>query len=176
MIYIFLFYRKFLEAKEKNLLTAGGGHKLAGGMSCEKSKLEDLKQFLKKKIKKSADKSFDSKTVEYDVALSLGGLNIELLEQISQFEPFGIGNEKPVFLIQDVFVKYVNVIKEKHISLSIADEENVETAICFKCIDTELGKFLLSSKGKKISLLATADISEWKEQKRKNIKIEDAVV
>lgn len=165
-----------LEAKDANLLIAGGGHKLAGGMSCEVEKIAELKEFLKKKVKKVADINFATRTIRYDVALSLGGLTMELLEKISKFEPFGIGNEKPIFLIRDVFVKHADVIKDKHVSLSIMDEENFERAICFNCIDNEIGKFLLSSKGKTITLIVSADIAEWKGQNRKNIRIENVVI
>ena len=56
------------------------------------------------------------------------------------------------------------------------DEENFERAICFNCIDNEIGKFLLSSKGKTITLIVSADIGEWKVQKRKNIRIENVVI
>ena len=165
-----------IQACEKKLLVAGGGHKLAGGLTCEIDKIDKLKQFLKDKIKVNADNSFANKTLKYDVALSLSGLTFEILEKISKFEPFGQGNAKPIFLIQDVLVDYADIIKDKHILLSISDSESSEKAICFNSVDTELGKFLFSAKGKMITILASVELEEYQGYKRKNIKIEDAIL
>ena len=164
-----------IEAREKQLLFAGGGHKLAGGMSCEIDKIEKFQNFLKERIKKDADEYFLNKTKKYDVAISLGGLTVELLEKIKKFEPFGVGNDKPFFLIQDVFIKKINVIKDKHISVSLLDNENYERAICFNCINTKIGDFLLSAEGKFVTLLATAEIEDRNDRKQKNIAIEDII-
>jgi len=164
-----------LEAIEKKILLNGGGHKMAGGMTCDINKIEEFKQFLKDKIKISAENIFEEKETYYNIVLSLSGLSFNLLDKVAKFEPFGVGNEKPIFLIQDSIVLQIDVIKEKHISLIIKDENVSEKTICFNCIDTELGKFLLSSKGKKISLLVSANIDQWNGNIKKNIIIEDAI-
>ena len=165
-----------IQAREQELIITGGGHKLAGGLSCNKEKISKLKQFLKEKIKINADNYFTDKTIKYDTAISLGGLTNEILEKISKFGPFGPGNPKPIFLIQDVLIEHVDIIKDKHILLSLSDNENVERAICFNGIGTEFGNFLLSSKGNLITVIATAELDEWNGQKRKSIKIEDAIL
>ena len=165
-----------IEAIDKKILLNGGGHKMAGGMTCDVNNIEILKTFLKAKIKINADKSFKNKEILYDLKLSLGGLSFELLETISKFEPFGTGNEKPIFLIQDALVLQVNVIKDKHISLVLKDTNNVEKAICFNCINYEIGKFLLSSTGKKITFLASSTFDQWNGKVRKNIIIEDVII
>ena len=165
-----------LQAREKNILTDGGGHELAAGFSCLSSQVENLKTFLKEKIKTTADNNFESKTIEYDVALSLGGLNNKLLKEVEKFEPFGTGNPKPIFLIQDVIVINAKPIQDKHISLIIKDAETSNRAICFNCIETELGKTLLSSAGKTMSLLASANIETWHNEERINIHIIDAIL
>ena len=165
-----------LEAKERGLIMAGGGHKMAGGCSCKKNDVDKFKHFLKEKIKSNADNCFLMKQEEYDVAISLGGLSCELLDKVSKFEPFGVGNPRPLFLLQNVVVKKVDVIKDKHIAISIHDDSYFERAMCFNCIGSDIGKFLLSSQGKNISLLVSAENSEWKGQLRKNIKIEDVIL
>lgn len=165
-----------IQAREQELIITGGGHKLAGGLSCNKEKIIELKQFLKEKIKINADNYFTDKTIKYDVVLSLSGLTDEILEKISKFGPFGSGNPKPMFLIQDVLVEHVDIIKDKHILLSISDNEKVERAICFNVAGTEFGNFLLSSKNSLITVIATAELDEWNGQRRKSIKIEDAIL
>ena len=165
-----------LQAKSKNLIINGGGHKLAGGITCNKDKLDDLIKFLTEKIKLNADINYQNKTEQYDVALTLNGLNLDLVEKVLQFEPFGIGNPKPIFLIQDVIIIQANIIKEKHISVILKDTEITQKAICFNCIGNELGKFLLSASGKKVSLLVTTDLSNFNNKPQISIKIEDAII
>ena len=165
-----------LQAREKNILIDGGGHKLAAGFSCLTTKIDKLKNFLKEKIKATADDNFENKTIEYDVALSLSGLNSKLLKEVEKFEPFGTDNPKPIFLIQDVIIINAKAIQDKHISLIIKDAETSNRAICFNCIETELGKTLLASTGKTISLLANANIETWHNEERINIHIIDAIL
>ena len=128
------------------------------------------------KIKLNADINYQNKTEQYDVALTLNGLNLDLVEKVLQFEPFGIGNPKPIFLIQDVVIIQANIIKEKHISVILKDTEITQKAICFNCIGNELGKFLLSASGKKVSLLVTTDLSNFNNKPQISIKIEDAII
>ena len=164
-----------LQAYDKNLLINGGGHKLAGGFTCEISKVEKLQQFFKKKIKINADKNFINKTITYDIAISLGGINFDLLEKITNFAPFGVGNEKIIFLLQDVKICSINVLRDKHISIIIADKNKTGRAVCFNCIGTELGDFLLSSKNKTVSFITSIDIGEYKQHKTINIVVTDAI-
>ncbi len=164
-----------LKAVEQGILLNGGGHKAAAGLTCETAKIKNFIDFLKEQVKVKADKSFTNKTIEYDVAISLNGLGITLVENILQLEPFGVGNSEPVFLLQDVIVNWTKVVNDRHVVLSIEDSSRNCSAICFNCLDNELGKFLLSAKNQVISLIATVGISEFKGQKRTNIKIKDAI-
>ena len=165
-----------LQAREENILTDGGGHELAAGFSCLSSQVDNLRNFLKEKIKRTADDNFESKTIEYDVALSLGGLNNKLLKEVEKFEPFGTGNPKPIFLIQDAIVINAKAVHDKHISLIIKDAETTNRAICFNCIETELGKTLLGSTGKTLSFLVNANIENWHNEERISIQIIDTIL
>ena len=165
-----------LLAVEEGILINGGGHEMAGGFSCKKENIEKLKEFFAEYIKDKSKKQFNEKTIYYDTAMSLSGLSIDFVDYISQLEPFGIGNAKPIYLIQDVNVFDVRVLKDKHIMLVIGDEQITQRAICFNCIGTDFGNTLLSSKGKTINILATAESDEWQGKRRLNIRIEDVIV
>ena len=165
-----------LLAVEERILINGGGHEMAGGFSCKKENIEKLKEFFAEYIKDKSKQQFNKKTIYYDTAMSLSGLSIDFVDYVSQLEPFGIGNAKPIYLIQDVNVFDVKVLKDKHIMLVIGDEQTTQRAICFNCIGTDFGNTLLSSKGKTINILATAESDEWQGKRRLNIKIEDVIV
>ena len=105
----------------------------------------------------------------------MSGLTEDLIETVNKLEPFGIGNPKPVFLVQDVKIMFIDVVKEKHIKVRFTDGTTSEHAFCFGALGTQLGNFLMSAKGKNVDLLATAEMSEWQGKKQKSIKIEDVV-
>ena len=125
--------------------------------------------------KNKSQEQFNCKTIYYDTKLSLGGLSIDFVSFISKLEPYGAGNPRPTFLIQDTKVVDVKVIKEKHIMLILADEETTKTAFSFNSVGNDFGNYLLSAKGKIINILATADISEYQHQPSVSIKIMDVI-
>lgn len=162
-----------LQAKQENIIENGGGHKLAGGFSIKIENVLSFINFMKEKSKMEADKNFQEKTIEYTAEISLSGLTFDLLEKVEKFEPFGVGNSKPIFLLKDVKVLDIKVIKDKHISLIIEDNNKTAQAIAFNIVKTELGLFLLSSKNKVINMLITANIDSWNNNKKVSIFIED---
>ena len=165
-----------LQAKELKLIENGGGHEQACGFSILPDKLGDFIDFMRGATKPFADESYENRCIEYNTAISLGGLTIALLEKVSQFEPFGSGNPKPIFLIQDVIVVDVRVIKDKHISLIVKDDNTSGQVMAFNVIGNEIGDFLLSAKGKKISIFANANVDIWNGNKRVGITMLDVVV
>ena len=164
-----------LEAVEQGILINGGGHEMAGGFSCKKENIDKLIEFITSKIKDKSQEQFNCKTIYYETKLSLGGLSIDFVSLISKLEPYGAGNPRPTFLIQDVKVVDVKVIKDKHIMLILADEETTKTAFSFNSVGSDFGNYLLSAKGKILNILATADISEYQHQPSVIIKIIDSV-
>ena len=165
-----------LQAKELKLIENGGGHEQACGFSILADKLGDFIDFMRSAVKPFADESYESRCIEYNTAISLSGLTIALLEKVAQFEPFGSGNPKPIFLIQDVIVVDVRVIKDKHISLIVKDDNTSGQVMAFNVIGNEIGDFLLSEKGKKISIFANANVDIWNGNKRVGITMLDVVV
>ena len=51
----------------------------------------------------------------YDSQLSVNQINNDLLNIIEKMEPYGKGNEEPQFLIKDIMIEKVKIIKNKHL-------------------------------------------------------------
>ena len=135
-----------LSAKNIGLLKSGGGHKMAAGLSIKKSLLDDFHSYLTKCFYKY-DKSIFQKIEEFDLKISLNAVNQDLLEDIEKLEPFGNGNEEPKFIITDIQIENVKIIKERHLLIFFQTDHSVNLrAICFNCIDTKLGEYLLNYK------------------------------
>lgn len=83
-----------------------GGHKNACGFSIEKSKLGLLRKRLNeqaKEMKHNFPEAF-VKTIKIDCELKPSQLTEELVAYLQKIEPYGMGNERPQFLIRQLQV------------------------------------------------------------------------
>jgi len=141
-----------LTAKKKGLLINGGGHKMAAGLKIKKNLLDDFHTYLTQCFYKY-DKSIFQKIEEFDLKITLNTINENLLEDIEKLEPFGNGNEEPKFIISDVKIDYVKILKEKHLLIFFQTDNSINLrAICFNCIGTKLGEYLLNYKNYNLEL------------------------
>ena len=144
-----------LTAKKKGLLINGGGHKMAAGLKIKKNLLDDFHTYLTQCFYRY-DKSIFQKIEEFDLKITLNTINENLLEDIEKLEPFGNGNEEPKFIISDVKIDYVKILKEKHLLIFFQTDNSINLrAICFNCIGTKLGEYLLNYKNYNLELGCT---------------------
>ena len=138
------FGNMILLAKNEGILRSGGGHKMAAGLTIKKNMLNKFQSFLFNQFKQYDD-SFFQKIEYFDSRLSINMINQNLLEDIEKLEPFGNGNEEPKFIINDISIEHVKIIKEKHLLIFFRNNyfDNLR-AICFNCIGTKLGEYLLN--------------------------------
>lgn len=97
-------YQELVELSD--LFIGFGGHEMACGFSIEEEKLDELRERLDKrakKIKKDSPSIFVPK-IEITSELDAHELTLELIEDISKLEPYGMGNPKPLFMIKGVEV------------------------------------------------------------------------
>jgi len=102
-------YNVFEElSKCRHLLNKVGGHPMAAGFSLPASNVEPLREQLNKNTSLTDEMLVPKVTI--DVLLPLGYLNEELVEELKLLEPFGKGNEKPLFAEKDLTIKSARVI------------------------------------------------------------------
>lgn len=88
--------------KVKDNLTKFGGHKLAAGISLSEDRLESFREELNANCTLSEDDFYD--VVRIDMELPLEYATLDLARELYKLEPFGNGNEKPVFAIRGVSI------------------------------------------------------------------------
>lgn len=92
-----------LIAKQRPLLEKFGGHKMAAGLSLNIKNIEAFRQAINKDALRYEEKDFEplSKPVgEIDIR----DIGLELLSLLEQFEPYGEGNEKPKFIMNNATI------------------------------------------------------------------------
>jgi len=165
-----------LSAKNKGLLKNGGGHKMAAGLKIQRSLLDDFYLYLTQCFHKY-DKSIFQRIEEFDLIISLNSINQNLLEDIEKLEPFGNGNEEPKFIITDIKIEYVKILKEKHLLIFFQTDHSINLrAICFNCINTKLGEYLLHFKNHNFVLGCIIKRDNYKNSLQPQMVIKDAMI
>jgi single-stranded-DNA-specific exonuclease len=169
-----------LEAKETDLLVAGGGHKMAAGFTVMKDKLDELKKFFIEKLSEPYKKAMSNAISYYDSLLSIESITIDLVRQINNIGPFGHGNEQPKFMLNSVSILQASLINGEHVSCILKDFNNKDSnrtlrSICFRGTQTSLGEVLLS-KRPNLKLIVTLSLNRWQNQERVEVIILDAIL
>ena len=110
-------YHMFQEmVKCKELLTKFGGHPMAAGLSLPEENVEAFRRKLNENCVLTQEDMIEK--IVIDVPMPMSYVTIPLIRQLSQLEPFGKGNTKPVFAQKKlrfadcrVFPKNRNVVK-----------------------------------------------------------------
>jgi len=165
-----------LNAKNQNILTKGGGHKMAAGLQINFDNLRKFNKFLDDHLAKISEKIF-KKIDYYDTEITSNEINSELLDTIEKMEPFGSGNPEPTFIIKDLKIENVKILKEKHLLIfSRTEFSKYLKAICFNCIDTNLGDYLLNFRNCKLAIGCTIQRDNFNKVEAPQIVIKDAMI
>jgi len=98
-----------LISTQKALLHKFGGHKMAAGLSVDVKNIEALKKNLNEVAETIDAEAFIPKE-EIVGALSANAVDLELLNIIEQFEPYGEGNPRPRFYVAGAEVLKVDLL------------------------------------------------------------------
>ena len=175
---------EILKARFADLLIEGGGHAMAGGFSVLPEKIPELHQFFCKNLGEKVTELCAQKTAEFDIALDLPQVNIDLLKELAKLEPFGVGNHRPKFVLRDVQKIKANLIgkTQEHISCIFSAKSAVGfsgqiQAVAFRSANNALGQTLLDPKSTKpMSLVGTLNINSWMGVEKVQMIIEDLLI
>ncbi len=108
-------YNMFEELNKcKTLLLKFGGHPMAAGLSLEKVNIEPLRHLLNENTVLTEEDLLLK--VSFDMVLELDQISMPLIYEIEKLEPYGKGNNKPLFVLKDVTVVKANVLgKNKNV-------------------------------------------------------------
>ena len=110
-----------------------GGHPMAAGFSVKQENLNQLIADLQTHARETILDDLLIPQLAVDLELPLGQINIDLLTQVDQLKPYGIGNPEPVFVSRNVGVAGSNFVGKEgsHLSLKLFDGINYYRGIMF---------------------------------------------
>ena len=161
------------ELKSNQLIEEGGGHMMAVGLKLKKNQLENIKNYLEKKFSQF-DKNLFKKITYYDSELSVDQINNQLLDMLELMEPFGKGNEEPIFMIKDIVIDNIKIIKETHILIFFRNQLGINLkGIFFNSVNTEHHEYLSKFKVNKFVFLCSVKRDNFSNNLAPQIQILD---
>lgn len=160
-------------ALESGLLTKGGGHAMAAGLTIETARLGDLRAFFDAALTPQLS-ALPEHTLAIDGALSISGATLELIELLEQAGPYGSAHPGPVFAFPAVSVVYADLAGSDHIRCTLAAPDGSRIkAIAFRAAGTDMGELLLSERKQPLHVAGRLSVDEWGAKRLPSLHIED---
>lgn len=117
-------YHMFEEmTKVRELFTRFGGHPMAAGLSMERDKVEELRLRLNENCALTEEDLIPRES--YDAVLPIQYAGEQLIGELELLEPFGKGNEKPLFAAGNLYVRSARIIgKNANVLKLMLEDEN----------------------------------------------------
>ena len=151
------------------VLTKFGGHPKAGGFSLPVDRVEDFRQMVYAFCRECYPK-MPEYTVSADMEITGDLLTEEALNSLSQLEPCGEGNQRPVFLLRNCTVESKRALKDgRYTSFELRSGGVKLKALCF---GIPFAKFH-PEQGSMVDIIAAAELNEFRGVKSVTLKVQE---
>ncbi len=107
-----------------DLLLRYGGHQQAAGLTMARGNLEAFKMRFEQKVSEMIQKEQLIPSIEVDLKIRLSQITSKFFRILKQFAPFGPENMRPVFVTENLIAEYPKVLKEKHLSFQVKQDDS----------------------------------------------------
>ncbi|MCI8596878.1 MAG: single-stranded-DNA-specific exonuclease RecJ [Lachnospiraceae bacterium] len=161
-------YHMFEEmTKVKEFFTRYGGHPMAAGLSMEKEMVEEFRRAINKNCELTEEDLIPK--LSYDAVLPIQYVGEQMLNELELLEPFGKGNEKPLFAAAKLSVRSARILgkNENVLKLTLENPDGVRMeAISFGDVRSDLEYV---EERKQISILYYPEWNEY--QGRRSLQL-----
>jgi single-stranded-DNA-specific exonuclease len=158
----------------EGLLTRGGGHRMAAGLTVDEGQIEAAMARLGDLLARQGAGRGGAADLRLDGLLMTGAATAQLVEQIEAAGPFGASAPAPRFAFADQAVT-ARRVGETHLRLSLSDGMGPPLeAIAFGAFDTALGPVLSQPGAQRFHLAGRLEISHWNGRSKVQLRLEDA--
>ena len=163
---------EILEECKANILKFGG-HKYAAGLTIEENNYASFKESFEKAVGDYINNKLPENEIRIESKIALSSITPKFFRILNQFEPFGPGNRRPIFLSEHLSLKGgLNKIgkNKEHLKLSVSQESDKT----FSAIGFWLSEKATSiSSNSTFSMLYTIDENTWNGITSIQLKIKD---
>jgi len=154
-----------------DLIISGGGHEMAAGFSIFTNNISKFRRAMKKYAESNLDGKMLEKKLKVDTSLLYSNLTHELVSQICEMEPFGIGNPSPSFTTDTCEVIEVRQVGKSgnHLKFKLKKENIVIDAISFSDLNNVSDYY----PGMKLDIVYNLEENYWNGNVSLQLKVKD---
>ena len=162
-------------AKQAGLLSAGGGHAMAAGLTITRDQVGAFETFLNERLGACVTEALQSQLLKVDAVAAPTAVSRVLVDEIERVGPFGPGNPEPTFVLSDMRVTRCKVVGKGHLSCELVSRTgDIVRAIAFRAADEPLGAMLQGHSRVHVSGKLRADT--WRGGQAVQMQISDAAI
>jgi single-stranded-DNA-specific exonuclease len=160
---------------EAGILTKGGGHAMAAGVTLARDRFGDFRAFLEERLAASVAQAHAEAGLEIDSALTAGAATPALVHSVERAGPYGAGNPEPVFALPRHRLVDVVAVGADHLRVRAAagDGQPIE-AIAFRAANNRLGEALKRLRGSPVHLAGALTINRYGGREKTQLRLLDA--
>lgn len=140
-----------IACKDAGVITKGGGHKMAAGVSLEKSQIDAFRAKMNELVQLQSEKAKTDvfqKAINIDGFLSVDGVNQQLMETLEKLEPFGASHPEPRFVLSGVRLSFAKAVGAdgSHVTFAVQGGSGSRLkGIAFSAMENEIGPALMKA-------------------------------
>ncbi len=156
-----------------DLLEQFGGHEFAAGLTLEKKNLEEFRERIDKIANRKLKENDFEPELMVDTNLNLERVNMKFWKLLSQFEPFGPGNLRPVFVSENVCIEGVpTIVGNGHLKMKVRQENSA----VFDAIGFNMHEYLPKLRNcdqQKIDVAYVLEENHWNGKRTIQMRLKD---
>jgi single-stranded-DNA-specific exonuclease len=135
-----------------------GGHFAAAGMTMNVGALDEFKIAFEKAVAERITEDQLTPEITINASLPLDDISMQFFQIISQMEPFGPDNMRPIFIAKGVYdTGFTKLAKEQHISFNVTQGKTNVRGIGYNMPEN----LKIIKSGKPFDLVFQLQLNEW---------------
>ncbi|MFC0771872.1 single-stranded-DNA-specific exonuclease RecJ [Terrimonas alba] len=156
----------------KEHLLGYGGHFAAAGMTLEIDKIDAFRNKFEEIVASTINPDFLVPEIVIDAEIGFEDITWPFYNIISQMEPFGPENLRPVFLVKNVTDNgYSKIVKEEHLRFCLKKNNITLTGIGFNMAS----KYEFLKYKQPVDVVFKIDVNEWNGEKNLQLRVIDCL-
>lgn len=147
-----------------------GGHFAAAGLTMLPDNVEAFSNSFEQIVGSTIEPHLLIPEIIIDAEVNFKNLTKAFYNIVTQMEPFGPENMRPVFITKNIFdTSWSKIVKEQHVRFIVKQDNIIFTGIGFNMAD----KFYLLQMNKPLDIVYTLDENEWNGETHLQLKVID---
>ncbi len=147
-----------------------GGHFAAAGLTLLPEKIDEFSSAFEEVVSNQILPEQLIPEIVIDAEVSFSEINFSFYNILTQMEPFGPENMRPVFIVKNATDSgYTRVVKEQHVRFVLSHNNTVLTGIGFNMVE----KWQILADKQPVDVVFTLDLNEWNNEKNLQIRVVD---